>query len=164
MYRKAIGIFVPIAFLVKYFHKKREKGKNKMKVKNSLCLFLCIIFLCGCNADSYYTLQSVEKNTKTQMAMSYKKFSGQKQTTLKVNEGENLVIKGSVVSEEGSLNVFIKNKDDDAMDYVFQQNDIPTSDFIIKITESGKYVLCVKGENHKGSYVFDWSSNNIVDK
>ena len=127
-------------------------------LKKNFCLLIALmvlIVLTGCTCGSFTVLKSSELNTPTMMSMSYEKFNGFKQRQIKVLEDETLVISVNIVTEAGSIDAYVA-KDNDTSNSTYEGNDIPTSSFIVTLTEPGKYTIRVDAENHTGSYSFSW--------
>lgn len=125
-----------------------------MKKVKFLCIVTLLLFIIsGCTSGSYTVINSSELNTPTKMSMSYEKFSGYKQTHIKVKNGETVQVKVHIVSESGSIDAYIAK--DNGTKY-YEGNDIKTSSFTVKLTEEGTYTVRVDAKKHSGSYSFSW--------
>ncbi len=68
-----------------------------------------------------------------------------------VFEGEPLELEANIITEKGKLSILIYetgNKEN----IVYEARDIPTSRFMIELTEPGDYELWLEAEDHSGSY------------
>lgn len=127
-------------------------------MKKISVLYLVIIVMLvfsGCTRGSQVTVMSKEHNTSTMMSMTYKKFSGYKETNVTVKEGEPVKIDVNIVTKDGTISAYIA-KDDDKTDCSYEGNDIQTSTFTITLSDPGKYTIRVDAKNHSGSYEFSW--------
>ena len=125
------------------------------KVSLLLVLFIILFGLLGCTRGSGIVTKSKEYNTLTKMSMSYEKFTGYKQTEIKVDEGETVDVFVDIVTDDGTINAYIsKDNEKDNCDYEGQ--DIQTSSFTVTLSEPGTYAIRVDADDHKGSYSFSW--------
>lgn len=115
-----------------------------------------ILFGCS-NGDSPEVVGGVETNTERSMSMTYEKFDGRKQggEPIHVGEGEEVVVRVRVITEGGSLTVYIA-PEADPKDYVLESHDLPTSQFTVTLSEEGDYLLQVEAKDHKGGYSIEW--------
>ncbi len=124
-------------------------------MKKLLLSMLMIVLLTGLNGCSKgYSLGSYENNTSSKMTMNHYLFKGSKERTLKVNEGEEVVVSVDIKTENGTLDAYIYNEDTE--EYIYEGKDIPTSSFTVTLKDAGNYTIKVDGDKHKGSYSFTW--------
>lgn len=116
---------------------------------------MAVFLLTGCTVDSSFVVGAVEKNTSTQMSMSYRKFDGYKQRKFEVKEGAPVIVSVEIETESGNLDAYIA-KDNSKEDAVYEGHDIPDSSFTVTVSEPGEYTIRVEGEDHSGSYSFSW--------
>jgi len=114
-----------------------------------------MVFLVGCTKSSYVIISGEDNNTSTQMSMTYKQFSGFKETQIKVKDGEEVKVSVEIVSNGGTLDAYIA-KDNDESTAVYKGNDIKSSDFTVTLKEAGTYTIRVDGDKHVGGYMFYW--------
>lgn len=130
-----------------------------MKKLGMLMLLLAISgILFSCSEEiSPAVVAGVETNTKRSTSMTYEKFDGRKQAgePIHVTPGEEVVVKVNVVTEGGSLTVYIA-PESDPKDYVLESHDLPTSQFTVTLSEEGEYLLLIEADDHKGSYSIEW--------
>lgn len=127
-----------------------------MKKTVSICMiFIIACYIVGCTKGSFVVLSGEENNTSTQMIMKYKKFTGYKETQIKVQEGEIINVSVAFVTDSGSLDAYIA-KDNDKSNAIYSGNDVTTSSFTVALKEAGTYTLRVDGDKHSGSYSFRW--------
>ncbi|MHC1750622.1 MAG: hypothetical protein AB9856_20315 [Cellulosilyticaceae bacterium] len=118
-------------------------------------LVAMLLVVGGCTKGSSFILSGDETNTPTQMAMTYKRFSGFKQTDIKVKKGEPLTVKVGIVTQKGHLDAYIA-KDNDLQNCQYQGTNLSTSSFEVTLTEEGTYTIRVDANKHTGSYSFSW--------
>jgi hypothetical protein len=125
------------------------------KISLLLLLFITIIGLFGCTRGSGVVRKSKEYNTPTKMSMSYEKFTGYRETEIKVDEDETVDVLVDFVTEDGTINAYI-SKDNDISNCDYEGHAIQTSSFTVALSESGTYTIRVDADAHKGSYSFSW--------
>lgn len=116
---------------------------------------ICLLSLTGCTVGSGASLMSQENNTSSMMSMSYAKFSGYKETTVKVEAEKPVTVSVNIVSEDGTIDAAI-TKQGDTEKVIYQGKDVPTSAFEVELKEEGAYTIRVDAQNHSGSYSFTW--------
>ena len=114
-----------------------------------------MMFLIGCTKSSYVIISGEDHDTSTQMSMTYKQFSGYKETRIKVKDGEEVKVSVKIVTEGGTLDAYIA-KDNNESTAVYTGNDITTSNFTVTLKDAGTYTIRVDGDKHSGSYLFNW--------
>ena len=124
--------------------------KRKLFIIINLLFILCFT---GCTYGSEFTVGSVESNTLTSMSMEYLKFSGNKNTKIKLEEAETCEIYVNIVSEDGKLDLFIT---DENGEHSYEGHNIPTSEFTVTLSKAGQYKIRVEAKDHKGSYKINW--------
>jgi hypothetical protein len=87
--------------------------------------------------------------------MTYEEFDGSKEYSFQIKGNQKHIISISVVTETGSINVWIA-KDGDSKNAVYERNDIQMSSFAITIHEAGKYIIHLDANSHHGNYLFTW--------
>lgn len=150
-------------FLSRYLCEMLGMGINMRKKTNFLLALIAAIALAsGCTYGSGSSTGSVELNTFSRMSASYQKFNGYKTTDLHVKEGEAVEVSVNIVSKEGKLDFLIikeadkkaeKNQKDET---VYEENNLPTSDFKVILDKPGDYKITVTAKEHKGSYKITW--------
>ncbi|MEG1993765.1 MAG: hypothetical protein RR048_02535 [Oscillospiraceae bacterium] len=115
---------------------------------------LLLTVLVGCSSGSFFAIDAKENNSPNKFSMEYEKFSGHKQTKIKVSENETVTIDADIVTNSGELDISVERNNDD--DDVFSADDVETSAFEIVLDKEGTYILRVDGDKHKGSYNFTW--------
>lgn len=127
-------------------------------------ILMCLIVLLaigftGCTYGSTFTIGSFENNTLTSMSMKYNKFSGNKNKSITVKDGETCEVYVDIKTEEGKIDLLIK---DESGNLAYEGHDIQTSNFTVNLKESGKYKIRIEAKKHKGSYSVKWDvkSNN----
>ena len=114
-----------------------------------------MMLLAGCTKSSYVIISGEDHDTSTQMSMTYKQFSGYKETRIKVKDGEEVKVSVKIVTEGGTLDAYIA-KDNNESTAVYTGNDITTSNFTVTLKDAGTYTIRVDGDKHSGSYLFNW--------
>ena len=123
----------------------------KKRISAVLLLLVMLLTVTGCEFSS--TVMSSERTTPNGFSMSYKKFNGVRNYDIRT-EGNGAVITMDIVSESGKLGVRILDRDDTV---VYEANDLVTGSYVIVLPGSGKHVIKMTAEDHRGSYAFDWS-------
>ena len=122
-------------------------------MKKIMLLILVILFgFSGCSKGSTFSLFSFENNTSHKMSASYYFRSGTKEKVITVKD-EAITINADIVTEEGSLDVFIYDENDQ---YIYEGYDLQSTSFSITLSNPGKYTIKVVADKHKGSYKFEW--------
>ena len=122
--------------------------------KKLTIILLSLLFMCTASSceSGYKTVNARESNTPGIISMSYTSFDGTKiGDFLHVFEGEPLELEANIITEKGKLSILIYetgNKEN----IVYEARDIPTSRFMIELTEPGDYELWLEAEDHSGSY------------
>lgn len=131
-----------------------------MKKISLFLLLLIILFgLFGCTRGSGIVTKSKEYNTLTKMSMSYEKFTGYKETKIKVDKDETFDIFVDIVTDGGTIDAYI-SKENDKTSCEYEGYDIQTSSFTVTLSESGTYTIRVDTDAHKGSYLFSWEEED----
>ena len=88
------------------------------KISLLLLLFIVLFGLLGCTRGSGIVRKSKEHNTPTKMSMTYEKFTGYRETEIKVDEDEPVDVLVDFVTEDGTINAYIsKDNDKVSCDY-----------------------------------------------
>ena len=109
----------------------------------------------GCTKGTGMIKNGNELNTPTKMSMVYEKFTGSRESKIKVVEGQPVEVNISIVTEKGSIDAYIA-KDNNRDNSSYEGEDIPTSSFTVTLEEEGNYTIRVDAKNHSGSYSFSW--------
>lgn len=145
----------------------------KQRLMLLIAALLTIGVISGCTYGSGSTRGAVEVNTFSKMSMSYKKFSGYKTALVKVGKGEAVEVSAAIVTTKGKLDMKILKKVDPGdgdkaegkkgqdKETVYQETDLPTSDFKVKLDKPGSYEVTVEGEEHEGSYKITWDKIDL---
>ena len=129
--------------------------KSFKELFSLLLLCLLLIAACACQADKFVTVACVSKNTSTEKSATYSRFDGVRNYAFTVEEGETCAIKAAFTTEEGKISASIYEKENPE-NRPYEGNDIPTCEFTVNITESGKYVIRLEADDHEGGYSFRW--------
>ena len=138
--------------------------KNGLAGKALVAALLAMtILLAGCGGGSSYSLTNPigEVSGPGLLAVNYSNFDGLRfGEFFPVAEGETLVFHVSVLTESGSLSIFVTPEDNEDL-IVYRADDIATSEFTFTLTEPGQYKLWLQAENHKGGYTIsaEWKEN-----
>ena len=125
------------------------------KISLLLLLFIVLFGLLGCTRGSGIVRKSKEHNTPTKMSMTYEKFTGYRETEIKVDEDEPVDVLVDFVTEDGTIDAYI-SKDNDKVSCDYEGHDVQTSSFTVTLSEQGTYTIRVDADAHKGSYLFSW--------
>lgn len=138
--------------------------KNGLAGKALVAALLAMtILLAGCGGGSSYSLTNPigEVSEPGLLAVNYSNFDGLRfGEFFPVAEGETLVFHVNVLTESGSLSIFVTPEDNEDL-IVYRADDIATSEFTFTLTEPGQYKLWLQAENHKGGYTIsaEWKEN-----
>jgi hypothetical protein len=133
---------------------------GKMKKRHLIVpLLLLLIILCSCTKGSGIMKNATEINTPTKMSMMYDKFTGFKETTIRVDKENPITISVNITTVSGKIDAYIA-KENDKSDTSYEGNDIPTSSFTVTLSEAGDYTIRVDADDHSGGYSFSWQENN----
>ena len=92
----------------------------------------------------------VESNTRDHWSATYAFHDGYQQRTINT-DGEPTVLEVEIVSSSGEIGMMITDENGNV---IYDQQRIETSSFEIEI--SGKVIVKITGEDHKGSYSLSW--------
>ena len=92
----------------------------------------------------------VESNTRDHWSATYAFHDGYQQRTINT-DGEATVLEVEIVSSSGEIGMMITDENGNV---IYDQQRIETSSFEIEI--SGKVIVKITGEDHKGSYSLSW--------
>ena len=92
----------------------------------------------------------VESNTRDHWSATYAFHDGYQQRTINT-DGEPTVLEVEIVSSSGEIGMTVTDENGNV---IYDQKGIETSSFEIEI--SGKVIVKITGEDHKGSYSLSW--------
>ena len=92
----------------------------------------------------------VESNTRDHWSATYAFHDGYQQRTINT-DGEATVLEVEIVSSSGEIGMTVTDENGNV---IYDQQGIETSSFEIEI--SGKVIVKITGEDHKGSYSLSW--------
>lgn len=119
-------------------------------------LILLLSLTAGCSGGfSSSVTNKREVNIPDGCAMSYTKFSGRKIGGIIPPENFPLEVVGRIETNGGTISVFIA-KDSDRETVLYSRENIPTSEFTIRISEPDQYFLWLEADDHSGSYEIHW--------
>lgn len=122
-------------------------------MKKIIMLFLVLSIMLGLVGCSSIRVGFVENVTSGKMTASYMSFTGTKECSVNVKEGEPIDIKADIETKKGIIDVYIyKDKDN----YEYEGHDLETSNFTVTLSDPGDYTIKVVTKKHKGSYTFQW--------
>lgn len=122
-----------------------------MKFRKMLCLLLALLLLSGCGGKKRTAEGDIEITTDTSAKMMYTWFGGEKHYTAQLTEPTSIAVE--VKTNGGALTLEIGEK---GKEPIYSGN--LTSDFSFTVNaQPGTYEIAVMGQDHSGSYSFDWS-------
>lgn len=127
---------------------------KKIKYLSLAIIAGLLIQLAGCGGNGGYTVTNPigEISLPNMLALNYTNFDGVRfGDYFPVGENEILEFQVSILTEEGSLAIFMTPEGDDEK-IVYQVRDLQTSEFSFTLDEPGQYKLWLEGDNHKGGY------------
>ena len=125
------------------------------KIISIILIIISLAVLSACTFGSGIIVNGSEINTPTKMSATYEKFTGFKQTQIKVQDGEEVVVKVNIITDDGKIDAYIA-KDNNKTDSSYEGNNIKTSSFTVTLSSPGTYTLRVDAKDHSGGYSFSW--------
>ena len=127
-----------------------------MKLLKSLMLsFASLSLLAGCDVSHYKLVGNNTTTTSTSVYSKHKLFKGTLYYSLNFDLQEDKDIAIELISESGSLSLFVYLSTDDPDSGLYSGNDLKNVSFSLNPHESGKYKFKVIGDEHKGSFSFN---------
>ncbi len=120
-----------------------------MKKVISAIAAMAIILSClsGCLFMSY------ETKTGDYWKISYQKFNGSRDCTIKLSgEGEH-TFTIDIVTNSGTLGLSIEDENGTS---IYDSDELSTSSFEVKADGAGKYTIRFEAEDHSGSFEVKW--------
>lgn len=118
--------------------------KTALKI---FAIILCVtMFFCGCGFNSGIALLRIESSTKTSWKQSHELLTGTEKRTLSLGK-EHQEMEIEVVTEKGTIEIKVADKNGEKI-ILLEDAKTGTYDF----TASGKIVITVKADSHKGSF------------
>lgn len=120
-------------------------------MKKVVSIIAIMIMVLSCLSGCLF--MSSEIKTFDYWKISYEKFNGSKDRTIKLSgEGEH-TFTIDIVTNSGILGLSIKDKDGTS---IYDGEELPTSSFEVKADGAGKYTIRFEGEEHNGSFEVKW--------
>lgn len=123
--------------------------RSVFSIKGFLALMVAALLLTSCETAQ----MAVETHTPTSMSMKYDKFTGQKEKSIQVEEGQPLEVGFEITTDSGQLDISLTDGQGNPS---YQGKQIQTSSFIVQLDQPGNYHLVVKAKQHKGSFGISW--------
>ncbi|MGN0298285.1 MAG: hypothetical protein ACI4C1_03725 [Lachnospiraceae bacterium] len=129
---------------------------RKIGTMSRLCfIVLSLLFvLTGCRKPVFVS-NTTEPEMQISLENGKKVYNGTEQGFCQVERGQTGELQISVHAESGSLNIYVFPIDDPEHFY-YRGRDIPTSDFLVRLSEIGEYKVWVEADRFVGSYEFEW--------
>lgn len=105
-----------------------------------IAIILLMMTACGSNSPQMVIITQDSTTT----------YNGTDQQICHVADGEQCELHISVFRQDGSISISVLQMEEQA--YAYRGTDIPTSDFIVFLSEPGKYCIEINAENFQGSY------------
>ena len=122
-----------------------------MNYRKLICLLLALLLLSGCGGKKRTAEGDIEITTDTSAKMMYTWFSGEKHYPAQLKEPTAIAVE--VKTNGGALTLEIREQ---GKEPIYSGN--LTSDFSFTVNaQPGTYQITVGGQDHTGSYSFDWS-------
>ena len=121
------------------------------KVLTVFFVLLLLVCAVGCirSTGHYRTILSISNQTSDSFYMKYESFDGEKKYSFSVKE--NAVLDVDFVTESGKLSCTVT--DSDGNEY-YKNEDVQTEKISISLGKKGRYSVCLRAEEHKGSFDF----------
>ena len=126
-----------------------------------MCLVVLTLFGCGRGNGNYNQVTAVGRvssQTDTRISSKHKLLDGREQYTIHVSDGEELAVRVSILTQNGSLSLTIGKRDSTP---VYTGNDMESGTFTVYLRESGDYSVIIDANNHEGSYSLDWDNSDL---
>ena len=122
--------------------------------RKGLAVFLLIVLISalaftGCTRK----LMWVENSGRDHIQATYKRFTGIEKKTIRLEEGDNLVIDYESEVTEGTLSLTLT--DPDGNEIMSLQSDTEGTQKV-DAPESGRYTLWIEGDKTGGSFEIEW--------
>ena len=122
-----------------------------MNYRKLICLLLALLLLSGCGGKKRTAEGDIEITTDTSAKMMYTWFGGEKHYTAQLTEPTAIAVE--VKTNGGALTLEIREQ---GKEPIYSGN--LSSDFSFTVNaQPGTYQITAKGQDHTGSYSFDWS-------
>ena len=125
-----------------------------------MCLVVLTLFGCGRGNGNYNQVTAVGRvssQTGTGISSKHKLLDGREQYTIHVSDGEELAVRVSILTQNGSLSLTIGKRDHTP---VYTGNDMESGTFTVYLRESGDYSVIIDANDHEGSYSLDWDNSD----
>lgn len=126
--------------------RKKKRMKNGRIWGIFALLTLCILLGVGCENDTIYS----RTKTPDRYYLHLKPLNDTMTETYSLNAGDAIAVTMEV--ESGRLDVVIAQKGGEV---VYRGNEVQSGDFVLNITETGKYTISVTGDNGRGKLTFE---------
>jgi hypothetical protein len=130
-----------------------------MIIKNNFKFILLIIILCvliiyivNCNNNS--TFSGSKTNNSNNFLVDFDIMNSTVKGNMLLLEGE--IVETTVNIKKGNVNIIVSNENNTI---AYQNTDVKSSNFLIKINETGTYTFYITGIKAKGSVYFVKSLN-----
>ena len=122
-----------------------------MIFRKMLCLLLALLLLSGCGGKKRTAEGDIEITTDTSAKMMYTWFGGEKHYTAQLKELTAIAVE--VKTNGGTLTLEIREQ---GKEPIYSGNLFSDFSFTVNV-QPGTYQITAKGQDHAGSYSFDWS-------
>ena len=114
-----------------------------------ILISLVIVLFLNKNNTKNVTFNGNSVGDKSKYVMEYSVLNKEECHYLELEKNEEIEV--NVVSESGSVSIKIQKDNDEP---IYKGTDIPTSSFVVKANNFGRYNITVIGEKSKGSVSF----------
>lgn len=136
--------------------------KVRIIMKNSrICTVAAIIAvalmltLCGCGGRQAVNAPQM----RIDIVNGQKIYTGTEKRTYRVEENSQGDLKISITRDSGKIDVLIYPTDDEA-NYCYKGTDITSSDFSVKLPNSGEYTVLIEADGFCGEYAVDFCTQS----
>ena len=138
---------------------------NSILKHSAITLGMCflVLTLFGCdrgngNYNQVTAVGRVSSQTGVGISSEHKLLDGREQYTIHVPDGEELAVRVSILTQNGSLSLTIEQRDHAP---VYTGKDMESGTFTVYLRESGDYSVIIDANNHEGSYSLDWDNSDL---
>ena len=127
-----------------------KNNRKTLKVLFSAVVIALLIILGGCESlDSRTDYENPCMNIDFKNGQTI--YDGTEQWVYQVEEGQTGELEIRVSRVSGSISICVFRTDEPAQ-YSYRGTNMPTSDFVVALTEPGEYKVWVEAETFAGSY------------
>jgi hypothetical protein len=131
-----------------------KKMDGRRMLTAPLAVVVLLVILAGCG-HSRFQLGWVESNQPGRFGASYATFSGSEIRTVRVGDGQTLLLKYKVEVDKGAVTFRVEGPDARVLWHTTLSGD--TQDAVeLRVDEAGRCAIIVRGDGAGGSFDLSW--------